>query len=279
MRQCLTTKKSKNPERIPSLNNLFSKKFIRGLVLGCVGGVAGLIAADNFVPPRLTRPVEPEYPRGLHSAGIEGQVEVIFQVTRHGAVEDPDISYATHPEFGESVKKVLAKWRFSPARRDGLPVAQRVKMPIMFIVRADDALSKWAGRNVFKRFEKDPTEADDVGEWPEPSAWIEPYYPTQLSGTGKREEVVINFVVDEHGDVVNPEVLIGDDPHFIASALAATISLDFSPHISAEGEPTPIAMAVSYKFDEKKQDQWERVGNVTDPQKRGGSKSRKKSSK
>jgi hypothetical protein len=33
-----------------------------------------------------------------------------------------------------------------------------------------------------------------------------------------------------------------------------------------------VAMAVSYKFDEKKQEQWERVGEVTDPQKRGRKK-------
>ncbi len=254
------------------MSNLIPKKLIRGAVLGCVVGLAGLIAAENFVPPRLTRPIEPEYPKDLHSAGVEGQVEVVFKVTRHGAVEDPDVSYATHPAFGESVKKVLSRWRFSPARRDGQPVNQRVKMPVMFVVRSDDHLSKWAGRNVFKRFETEPTEADDLGEWPEPSAWIEPYYPPQLNGTGKREEVVINFVVDEYGDVVNPEVLIGEDPHFIASALAATVSLDFSPHLNAEGEPTAVAMAVSYKFDEKKQEQWERVGEVTDPQKRGRKK-------
>ena len=67
-----------------------------------------------------------------------------------------------------------------------------------------------------------------------------------MNGTGKREEVVINFVIDEYGDVVNPEVLIGEDPHFIASALAATVSLDFSPHLNEDGEPTPVAMATAY---------------------------------
>ncbi|GAB5561526.1 MAG: hypothetical protein SynsKO_31730 [Synoicihabitans sp.] len=240
-----------------------------GALLGCVFGVVGLWAADNFVPPRITRPVEPTYPEDLHAAGVEGQVEVTFEVTAKGAVENPDVSYATHPQFGEAVEAVLDKWRFSPARRDGSPVRQRVRMPIMFIVQANDPLSKWAGRNVYKKFNNDPVEADEIGEWPEPAAWIEPYYPVEHNGSGKREEVVVNFVIDEHGDVVNPEVLIGEDPHFIASALAATISLVFSPHLNEEGEPTPVAMAVSYKFDEKKQEQWERMGEVSDAQKRG----------
>ena len=69
----------------------------------------------------------------------------------------------------------------------------------------------------------------------------------------------MSFIVDEHGDVVNPEILVGDDPHFIASALAATVSLEFSPHLNEEGDAIPVSMAVSYKFDEKKQQQWDKA--------------------
>ena len=153
--------------------------------------------------------------------------------------------------------------RFSPARRDGLPIEQHVRMPVLFVVRQNDPLSKWAGRNVFRKMEdKRPIDADELGVWPEPTAWIEPYYPPQLNGTGKRGEVVVSFVIDEHGDVVNPEILVGDDPHFIASALAATVSLDFSPYLDDKtGEPVPVTMAVSYQFDEKKQQQWDRAAN------------------
>ncbi len=231
------------------------------------GGLAELWAADNFVPPRLTRPIEPEYPKGLHEAGVEGQVETVFEVDRRGAVRNPKVSFATHPEFGEAVKKVVAKWRFSPARRGGLPVDQRVRMPVMFTIKAEDPLSKWAGRKVFRNLPQDPVEADELSEWPEPVAWIEPFYPSELNGTGKREEIVVSFVVDEHGDVVNPEVVVGEDPYFIASALAATLSLEFTPHMTDDG-PVPVTMAVSYKFDEKKQEQWEEVGTRMGDQRR-----------
>ena len=223
-------------------------------------------ATDDIEPHKLTRPVEPEYPKDLRDAGVEGQVYVHFEVDRYGMVQNPEIRYATHKEFGEAVKAVVPRWRFSPARRDGLPVEQRVRMPVVFVVKANDPLSKWAGRNVFKKMDHDPIDADELGIWPEPSVWIEPYYPPELNGTGKRGEVVVSFVIDEHGDVVNPEILIGDDPHFIASALAATISLDFSPHLDEKtGEAIPVTMAVSYRFDEKKQQQWERA--VGEPKK------------
>jgi len=223
------------------------------------GGWAPWLWADDFVPPRLTRPVEPEYPKGLHDAGVEGQVEAVFRVDRRGMVHEPEVRFATHPEFGEAVKQVVTRWRFSPARKDGLPVDQKVRMPVVFTIKANDPLSKWAGRKVFRNLPQDPVEADELSEWPEPVAWIEPFYPTELNGTGKQEEIVVSFVVDEHGDVVNPEVVVGDDPHFIASALAATLSLEFSPYMTDEG-PVPVTMAVSYKFDERKQEQWQEVG-------------------
>ena len=252
-----------------SLSNLHHPTFrqLAGLLLACVMGSWLGAAQDEVEAPRLTRPVEPTYPEDLKQAGVEGQVDVHFVVDRYGMPQDPEIRYQTHKEFGDAVKAVVPRWRFAPARRDGVPVEQKVRMPVVFVVKQTDALSKWAGRNVFKKMEgKKLVDADELGVWPEPAVWIEPYYPPELTGTGKRGEVVVSFVIDEHGDVVNPEILVGDDPHFIASALAATVSLSFSPHLDPEtGEPIPVSMAVSYRFDEKKQQQWDRVAR--DPQK------------
>ncbi len=238
-----------------------------GLLIACWACSWLSAARDGVVPPRLTRPVEPNYPEDLRQAGVEGQVDVHFTVDRYGMPKDPEIGYQTHKEFGEAVKAVVPRWRFAPARQGGLPIEQKVRMPVVFVVKQSDPLSKWAGRNVFKKMDgKEPVDADELGIWPEPSVWIEPYYPPQLNGTGKRGEVVVSFVIDEHGDVVNPEILIGDDPHFIASALAATVSLDFSPHLDPEtGEAVPVSMAVSYRFDEKKQQQWDRAVSTSEP--------------
>ena len=234
-------------------------RLIRLGALAALLPISLALAADpSVVPPRLTRPIDPVYPADLRDAGVEGQVEVRFEVDRRGRVLDPSIDYATHREFGESVKTAVVRWRFDPARKDGEPISQKVRMPVVFIVKSNDPLSQWAGRNVFRKVQNETVEADTLSEWPEPVAWIEPYYPPQLAGTGKRGEVIVNFVVDEHGEVVNPEVLVGDDPHFIASALAAAVSLRFTPHLSEEGDPVPISMAVSYKFDEKKQQQWDK---------------------
>lgn len=255
------------PTRSSSELTFGGVRTVRLLAVGLLVLASWAAAQDDIVAPRLTRPVQPEYPADLREAGVEGRVDVVFDVDRRGLPLEPTIEYATHKEFAEAVKAVVGRWRFDPARRAGSPVTLRVRMPVVFVVKQEDPLSKWAGRNVFKRLDRQVVDAEELTIWPEPTAWIEPYYPPQLNGSGKRGEVVVSFVVDEHGDVVNPEVLIGDDPHFIASALAATVSLDFTPHLDPNGEPIPVSMAVSYKFDEKKQQQWERAV-VTKP-KRG----------
>jgi TonB family protein len=250
-----------DPRLTPSLSNraLFSVLIV--VFSGLGPAAVSLLAADeNIIPPRMTRPVQPEYPSALRDAGVEGQVDVVFEVDRRGSVRDASIQYATHKEFGEAVKLVVQRWRFDPATENGRPVDLRVRMPVVFVIKETDPLSKWAGRNVFKTMDATGVlDADDLGAWPEPAAWIEPYYPPQLNGSGKRGEIVVSFIVDQHGDVVNPEILVGDDPHFIASALAATVSLEFSPHLNEEGDAIPVSMAVSYKFDEKKQQQWDKA--------------------
>lgn len=219
-------------------------------------------AATKASRPKFVRKVEPTYPKELREAGIEGRVVAHFIVDTKGKVIEPRLSQASHPAFAEAVENVMPLWRFTPAQRDGKAIAQRVRIPVVFNAPRGDRLSAWAKRPVFRDTDQKPIPAAELTEWPEPAAWIEPYYPDTHSGTGKCEEVVISFTIDEHGDVINPEVIVGEDPHFIASAVAVTLSLEFSPHMTDEG-PVPVQMAVSYQFDERRQIQWEEAAKAS----------------
>lgn len=75
----------------------------------------------------------PPYPRLLKRRGIEGYVLVEFTVTENGLVRDPVIIESNpHEDFGKSVKKTVRHWKFRPYRRDGKPVAVRVRQGIDF---------------------------------------------------------------------------------------------------------------------------------------------------
>ncbi len=56
--------------------------------------------------------------------GIEGYVDVRFDITRIGAVVNEQVLYSTNRGFERSALKAIAKWKFDPRVVDGKPKPQ-----------------------------------------------------------------------------------------------------------------------------------------------------------
>lgn len=80
---------------------------------------------------------QPEYPPTLRRSQIEGEVLVQFVVDTTGRAEPQSIVIlrATHPAFGESVRRWLVRTRYSPAEVSGRPVRQLVQQMVGFTLR------------------------------------------------------------------------------------------------------------------------------------------------
>lgn len=74
-------------------------------------------------PPKAVELVSPEYPPTLKQRGTEGNVVVAFTVDTQGRVQDVEVREATNDEFEAAAVAAVSKWRFTPALRDGQPVA------------------------------------------------------------------------------------------------------------------------------------------------------------
>lgn len=76
----------------------------------------------------------PLYPLAARRLGIEGVVELRVLVTPDGHADDVHVvSSSGHAMLDESaVATVRSRWRFVPAQRDGVPVADYVRFPIRF---------------------------------------------------------------------------------------------------------------------------------------------------
>lgn len=82
---------------------------------------------------RRTRYVAPEYPRAARDAGIEGWVDLEFTVRTDGTVDAVRVTDAQPAgTFEEAALASVARWRFEPVRRDGLPVEQRARLRMRF---------------------------------------------------------------------------------------------------------------------------------------------------
>ncbi len=72
------------------------------------------------------------YPRAAKNAGIEGIIEIKYIITREGDVDAIQIIDTPHASFRDPVIETLSKWKFQPARMNGVPVAIRAHQTITF---------------------------------------------------------------------------------------------------------------------------------------------------
>jgi biopolymer transport protein ExbD len=110
--------------------------------------VFGLSELDQA--PRVTSQTSPRYPMMEQRAGRGDTVVVEFIVDEGGLVRhaaalptqgslgergDPGRFQrdVMHFEFGVAAVKAVAQWRFTPGRKDGVPVSTRMRVPISFI--------------------------------------------------------------------------------------------------------------------------------------------------
>src|SRR5277367_569484 len=113
---------------------------------GCMTSSDSERAVDNPIPaikpgehstksvdvaPVPTKRVEPDFPSGMNYA-LSGMAFVAFTVRGDGRVEDASVVRADDIQFGEAAVSAILKWRFSPAKLNGVAVNCRMTMPFFF---------------------------------------------------------------------------------------------------------------------------------------------------
>jgi len=74
----------------------------------------------------------PEYPLVFKRKGINGSAIINFIVTAKGDATEVQVVAATQPEFGEAAKAAVERWRYKPAKKNGVAVACWMQIPIEF---------------------------------------------------------------------------------------------------------------------------------------------------
>ncbi len=80
----------------------------------------GSIEMYRFVHPKLIRGAPPQFPIGTQED--EGFVDVVFDVTIDGNVENIRVAQSSGPVWEQPVIDALQHWKFSPALEEGQPV-------------------------------------------------------------------------------------------------------------------------------------------------------------
>ena len=89
--------------------------------------VGGEVAA-----PHIIYRVDPEYSDKARKAKINGTVVVSLIVAADGRVRDVQVIKSLTPDLDRKAIEAFRKWKFSPATKDGQPVAVQIEAEASF---------------------------------------------------------------------------------------------------------------------------------------------------
>ena len=82
--------------------------------------------------PRALVQINPKYPLRLIRNKVKGRVDIWVVIDEGGKVTDYKVKSSTHLSFTKEVTRVIKKWKFSPAIKNGKPVTVRKIQPFLF---------------------------------------------------------------------------------------------------------------------------------------------------
>ena len=108
-----------------------------GIGAGSGGGTGGgpYRPGSGIEPPRGAREVKADYTEEARRRGLSGDVVLEIVVRRDGSVGDVKILEGLALGLNERAIEAVRQWRFTPARRQGVPVDVIVEVAVEFKLR------------------------------------------------------------------------------------------------------------------------------------------------
>jgi len=88
--------------------------------------------SGDISSPVPVRKVDPKYPPTLRNENVEGEVVLYAIIRRDGSVDSIQLLKGVEPELDQNAMEALARWRFRPATRNGVPVELETVVHIPF---------------------------------------------------------------------------------------------------------------------------------------------------
>jgi len=85
--------------------------------------------------PRLLQEIRPDYSDDGRKARIQGTVELLIIVNADGTVKFENVRKSLGYGLDQKAIDAVRKWRFTPGKKDGKPVATYVSVLINFSLR------------------------------------------------------------------------------------------------------------------------------------------------
>ena len=180
-----------------------------------------------------------DYPERAREAGIEGTVIIRAFIDSTGKVTETSVFQGMpHKDLNQAAVEAVENTSWKPAKKAGVPVGVRVIVPIQF-----PPLTIFD--NLIGSYDEPPRPSGGPGAIQKN---IE--YPRALKRNGIEGTVVVQFFIDETGEVKDMLIVKGAHPNLNYAAMEAIRKTPFIP-ARLEGNPVGIWMSFPIKFDLK----------------------------
>lgn len=200
---------------------------------------------------------EMKYPREAWDAGIEGRVIIQFVVTKEGKAENLNVIRGQGNGIDEEAKRLIREAQFTPGKQRGEPVNVRMSMPITFEKSEYEPPKEQVDKDRPRPEPSEPQEEEEdffvaVENMPELKGGLgalqkKVEYPDMARKAGIEGRVIIQFIVNEQGQVEDPRVIRGIGGGCDEEALRIVKEAEFEPG-SQRGTPVRVQYSLPITF-------------------------------
>lgn len=219
------------------------------------GGESGvsLRATDKsgVTPPEPQARAIPVYPYALLRDKVRGKAKVISVVGETGKVISSRVEAATRPEFGLALQAALEAYEYSPALKDGRPVAVEIAFEQEFSLSDFDGVVTEADRDMVKQESKEPRTiltAKQLGVPLHPIGYRNPRFPTSVDKKTTTGDALVEIIIDEEGHVRLPRIVSASQEAFGYAAVQAVAAWRFDPPKALLGRSAVVRVRVPFVF-------------------------------
>jgi TonB family protein len=186
-------------------------------------GNSGTVTASTLVPPRVVGPAAALY------ADVEGTVTLQASVDVQGNITVLRVLKGLNPELDERAIAAAMTWRFSPALKDGIPVAAISQIEVDFTLPPETFRR---GGNVTP---------------PTVISRVEPQYTDAARNAHHQGTVILEAVIRKDGSVDIRRVVQSIGYGLDENAVAALKQWAFRPGMK-NGQPVDVALNIEVNF-------------------------------
>lgn len=187
------------------------------------------------IPVQIIKREKPIYPKLLSQSGNIGHATIKFTIDKQGQVQNPIVTEATHPAFGEAALEATVKSQFRPAQKQGKPVETTQDLGYNFVLDNETGQQAYKISNDADQSSWPPEFQYDVP--PKIKITIAPVYPANLLQSETTGTAKVSFLVGKDGRASHGSILSASHPDFGKATKAMIDTWIFEPATKA-GLPT-----------------------------------------